>query len=98
MSLSERDQAIEKLLPWLHESSLNRCDMGSDTCETRDVAAEIVDLVLPLMLPAHHEEAVDALKLIACARASCAQHAIDVGLARNALEAMGVNPSLWRKR
>lgn len=43
-----------------------------------------------------HAGAVEALKLIACARAQSGQHAIDVGLARNALEAMGVDPSLWR--
>jgi hypothetical protein len=42
------------------------------------------------------EGAVGALKLIACARAESSQHAIDIGLARNALEAMGVDPSLWR--
>jgi hypothetical protein len=45
---------------------------------------------------ANSEGAVEALKLIACARAQSAQHAIDVGLARNALEAMGVDPSHWR--
>lgn len=44
------------------------------------------------------EPAVKALKLIACARAQSAQHAIDVGLARNALESMGFDPSLWLRR
>lgn len=43
-----------------------------------------------------HQGAVDVLKLIAVSHAESAQHAIDVGLARNALEAMGVDPSLWR--
>jgi hypothetical protein len=39
--------------------------------------------------------AVEALKLIAASRAHDGQHAIDVALARNALEAMGVEP-FWR--
>jgi hypothetical protein len=39
--------------------------------------------------------AVSALALIAASRAHDGQHAIDVGLARNALEALGIAP-FWR--
>lgn len=42
--------------------------------------------------------AMDTLKLIAVAHATSGEHAVDVALARNTLEALGVSPELWRRR
>lgn len=44
--LTAQELAEDALLEWLHRSPLNRCDMGSDTCATRPIAAEIVSIVL----------------------------------------------------
>jgi hypothetical protein len=43
---TRRGRIAGALRDWLHESPLNQCDAGSDTCDTWPLAYELTDLVL----------------------------------------------------